>query len=161
MASPNKVMTGARAIVKIKTSDNGAFETVGVFNNVSYGLAYDVNPAFILGRYGPAELDYTAQQPVSIQASGWRVVGSGAHKAAGVPLLQALMSFEYMQFVIVDRQTDLPILTVDQVVPTGYSGTIAARQQTEITVSFMGITISDENGYHQEPGEGGGPANLP
>lgn len=153
-----KVMHGARAVVRIGQGDN--LQIVGIFNNVSYGLAFDAQPSFILGRFSAADIDYTAQEVVNITASGWRVYGAGPHEAPRVPHLQDLLAHEYLTFEIHDRQNPngKPLMQVTQVRPTGYSGTIAARALSEVTINFVGILVNDES---EDNGEPAGATQLP
>lgn len=150
MTAP-KIMTGARAKFGIVDPATGLTRYIGIFNNVSYGVTYDAQPAYILGRFSPAEIDYTAQEPVNITASGYRVIGHGAHKEAGVPNLKDLLKHEYLTLTIVDRQSpDKNIATFRNVRPTGFSTTISARNLEEITVSFVGIFADDEDTKNAE-----------
>lgn len=150
MAAP-KVMSGARAKFGIVDPATGQARYVGIFNNVSYGLTYDAQPAYILGRYSPAEIDYTAQEPVNITASGWRVIDHGAHAEAKVPALADLLTHEYLVLTIVDRQNPTRnIATFRNVRPTGYSTTISARNLEEVTVTFVGIFVDDESTQNAE-----------
>lgn len=146
-----KVMSGARAKLGIVDPLTGVVRYVGIFNNVSYGLNYDAQPAYILGRYSPAEIDYTAQEPVNVTASGWRVIDHGAHAEGRVPALSELMTAEYLTLTIVDRQDPTRnIATIRNVRPTGYSTSISARNLEEITVNFVGIYVDDENTINSE-----------
>jgi hypothetical protein len=154
MAAP-KVMSGARAMVGILDPATNEVAFVGLFNNVSYGLTYDAQPAYILGRFGPAEIDYTAQEPVNITCSGWRVIDHGPHKDAKVPALRELLTHEYIQLAVVDRQPRADgsftrIATFKQVRPTGYSTTISARNLEEVTVTFVGVRVDDESESNEE-----------
>ena len=143
-------MSGARA--KLAVADpSGNFHVVGIFNNVSWGLTYDVQPAYILGRYSPAELDYTAQEPVSITCSGWRIIGKGPHVSARVPRLQDLLTADYIELTVYDRASnDLPIAKFHSVRPTGFSTTLTARQLEEVTVTFVGLLVDDESTQNAE-----------
>lgn len=142
-------MSGARAKLGIiEGGPDGKAKFVGIFNSVSYSLTYDAQPAYILGRYSPAEIEYTAQEPVQITASGWRVIKHGPHRDGKVPALKDLLTHEYLSLVVEDRQqggaTDDPkgrIAVFRNVRPTGYSTTITARQLEEITVTFVGILV--------------------
>jgi hypothetical protein len=145
--APPKIVTGARAKVQIQ-SPSGELVTVGIFTSISYGVVYDATPAYTLGAYSPREIDYTAQEPVSISASGWRVVGQGPHVQGLFPTLQELMTHEYLSMTITDRQTGLVIAKIEQVRPTSYQTPIASRQLTEQSFSFMGILCSDESGQN-------------
>lgn len=151
-----RVMNGARAKLGIFDPATGKTRIVGLFNNVTYGLTFDTQPAYILGAYAPAEIDYTSQEPVQITCSGWRVVDHGPHVDAGVPRLQDLLLIDYLTLVIVDRQTeaqrgDGTIAKFTKVRAQGYSTTISARQLEEITVTFVGVLApSDESTENSE-----------
>lgn len=151
MAAP-KIMNGARAKFGILDPATGIAKYLGIFNNVSYGLTYDAQPAYILGNYAPVEIDYTAQEPVGITASGWRVIDHGAHADAAVPKLQDLLRHEYLTLTIVDRQDPTRNIAVFRNVrPTGYSTTISARNLEEITVTFTAIAVDDETAQNADP----------
>jgi hypothetical protein len=145
-----KVVSGARC----KVSIDG--QVVGIFNSISYGLSYDTQPVYILGRFTAAEIDYTAQEVVGVTCTGWRVIGHGPHvtSAAGgggsVPKLQDLLTHDYISLLVEDRQTGKQIATISNVRPTGYSTTVSQRQLEEITVNFVGILISDETADNSE-----------
>lgn len=157
--APPKIMTGARAKVSVMQAD-GQMKVIGIFNNVSYANTFTADPAYILGRYAPAEIDYTAQEPVSITASGWRVVSQGPHVGPRLPLLQDLLRHEYLTFTVEDRQTGLVIATIEYVRPLSAQTGIAARQLTEVTMQFVGILCSDESGT-QQFNEDGSATDLP
>lgn len=149
MAAP-KVMSGARAKLGIVDPATGLATYIGIFNSASYSLTYDAQPAYILGRYSPAEIDYTAQEPVQITCAGWRIIDSGPHAVAKVPALQDLLTHEYLSLVLTDRQTNKNMATFHFVRPTGYSSTVTARQLEEVTVTFVGILVDDESTQNSE-----------
>lgn len=149
MAAP-RTMTGARAKFGFIDPATGTATICGIFNNVSYGLQYDAQPVYILGRYSPAEIEYTAQEPVRITATGWRVVGHGPHTEAHVPKLQDLLTHEYLTLVLFDRQTNEKIATFHSVRPTGYDTTLANRNLSEVTISFIGLLVDDEDTQNAE-----------
>jgi hypothetical protein len=142
--APAKTFHGARALFQI-VDPSGVTQTVGIFNNCSYSLVYDVQPVFVLGRFSPAELGYVAQNAVQASCTGWKVLNHGAHQDGKVPHLQDLLNHEYLELQIVDRQTNVPVAKIHSVRPTGYSTTITARQLTEITVNFVGLLVDDES----------------
>jgi len=146
----NKVMHGARAIIAI------GGRSIGIFSQVSYSLVYDVSPVFILGRLGPAELGYTAQEAVSVSCSGWRVLDSGPHARTGgnVPFVNNLLTQDDVTITIYDRVTAKPIMTVVGCKCQGYSTSISHRQMQEITVNFIGLSISDESPVSNVEGAG-------
>ncbi len=144
MGNESKVFTGARAKLGIVDTTNDTTKTVGLFTSVSYSLRYDASPVYILGKFAPAEIDYTAQEMVSISCSGWRVIGSGPHAEAGLPKLEELLTHEYLTMQISDRQTGAVMATFSQVRPVSFSTTVSARQLQEMTVEFVGILVGDE-----------------
>lgn len=142
----SKIMNGARAKFGIIDPATDEATYIGIFNNVSYGLTYDAQPVYILGSYGPVEIDYTAQEPVNITASGWRVIDHGAQKDGRVPLLQDLLRHEYLTLTVVDRNDPTRNIAVfKNVRPTGYSTSISARNLEEVTVTFVAIAVDDES----------------
>jgi hypothetical protein len=142
----SKIMHGARAVVSLRGTK------IGIFTNVSYGMQYDIQPAFILGRFSPAELAYTAAEPINISATGWRVLDNGPFSASGgsMPLLQDLLTAEDMTFAIYDRQEDKAIMTVVGCRHQGFSTSIAPRALEEMTLNFMGLRLSDETATNAE-----------
>lgn len=138
-----KVMSGPRGI--LSKVDNGTAVPVGIFNSCSYGLVYDAQPVFILGAMAPVEIDYTAAEAVNISCSGWRVIGHGAHVAAGMPALQDLMGAGYMVLQLTDRQTGLVVAKFRNVRPVSYSTGLSNRNLQEITINFIGIYVDDES----------------
>lgn len=147
---PAKTMHGARAKVFIADPNGGKPQLVGIFNNVSWGLTYDVQPVNILGRFSPDELVYTAQEPVTVTASGFRVVNAGPHTIAKVPNLIDLLTHEYIELTINDRQTGSDVAKIHSVRPTGYSTTLSARALEEVTITFMGLLVDDEDTTNTE-----------
>lgn len=139
-----KTLHGSRAQLMI----NG--QIVGIYTSVSYRVRYDVNPVYILGRFSPAELVITGAEPVSVNCSGFRVVDNGPHKAGAVPKLQDLLEYEDVSLAIWDRQSKKIIMTVVNVTPTGYDQSIASRSLAEMSVEYLGLRLSDEDGEQEE-----------
>lgn len=143
-----KTMHGARAKLAIVSGTD--FKVVGLFSNVSYGVTYDMQPIYILGKHAPAEIVPTGQEAVTVTATGFRIVDNGPHVAGKVPKLQDLLNHEDLGLAIIDRQTGRTIMQVFNVRPTGYQTTVGARGVQEITVNFIGIRIQDESGDQSE-----------
>ena len=142
-------MHGSRAQVMIDG------KIIGIFTNVSYGVRYDANPVHILGRFSAAEIVLSGMEPISVDATGFRVVDNGPYKVASVPRLQDLLNHEDITLAIFDRQSGEQIMTVVGVRPTGYSTSVASRGIQDLTVNFMGLRLSDENdpnGQDETPG---------
>ena len=143
-------MHGARAKIQIAGGVNSTSTTVGIFNSISYGLAYDAVPINTVGRFSAQEIVYTGQDVISVQASGFRVVGAGAHTTTGLPALQDLLNADYVTIVVEDRQTKQAIARIHSVRPTGYSTGVSARNVQEISVSFIGILIDEDETHNNE-----------
>ena len=104
--APPKTLHGARATLSIDG------KIVGLYSQVSYGVQYDVQPAYILGRHSPGELVYTAQEPVQISCTGFRVFNNGPHGDAKVPKLQDLLNHSDISISVFDRQNPgTPLMT--------------------------------------------------
>jgi hypothetical protein len=132
-------MHGARAQVSI----NG--KVVGIFNSLSYDVTYDLQPINILGRFSPAELVHTGQEPVTVRASGWRIVGQGPYVAASVPQLQDLLTTGYVEFVVIDRATNQRVAKIHSAKSTGYATSFTAKTVQEVTFNFVGLIVDDES----------------
>lgn len=145
MSAPPRVMSGARAVVSIQEQgSNGTSTPVGIFTNISYSVQYDAQGVWVLGGYSAREIDYTAVELVSINATGWRVINHGAHREAGVPTLKQILTKDYLTFVIKDRATGVTIATIENVRATGHQGGFTNKQLSEITLSFVGTFMNDE-----------------
>lgn len=148
MAAP-KTFHGARALV-YQAGPTGT-KLMGTFNTFSYGLNYDVAPVPILGRHSVAELVYTGSEPVRCSATGWRVPGNGPHVSGAMPHLGQLLTADYIELSVVDRQDPRVIIAhIKSVRPESYSTTIATKSLTEVTHTFVGILVDDESGDNIE-----------
>lgn len=146
----SKTMTGARALVSISNPTTGFNKVVGIFNNVSWGLQFDAQGVHILGRYSPAEIAYTGQEPIGITAQAWRVLDHGPHADGNMPHLQDLLRADYVQFTIVDRDTDETVAVIHDVRPTSFTTSLSERQLQSMQLTFLGLMASDESGAQSE-----------
>lgn len=148
MATP-KTMSGARA--KVSAVVNGVAKLLGTFSQISYGVTYETQPAWILGRFTAAEIAYTSVDIVQITASGWRTVGHGWHVEGMLPRVQDLLLAGTIELQVSDRQTEViggadpRIARITQVLPTSGSGGFEARQLSGMTHTFVGLLVSDES----------------
>jgi hypothetical protein len=143
-------MHGARAKVGVHDPSTGDTKIIGSFSSVSYGVTYETQPAWILGRYTAAAIDYTSVDIVQITCSGWRVVGHGWHVDAKLPRVQDLLTADYIELVVIDRQAEVlggepRIARITQVRPTSGSGGFEARQLSGTTHTYVGLLVSDES----------------
>lgn len=155
---PPKVMHGARAKVSIYDPASGQAKVVGIWNNFSYQVNHDVQPAFILGRFSAAELITTGVEPVSITAQGWRVIGHGPYAEGRLTNLLNLLNQEYLFLQVFDRQTKQAMAKIRFCLPTGFSSTLSAKQLQESTNTYLGLLMDDES---TEQNEASDAADLP
>lgn len=141
-----KIVHGARAQVIL------GGKTIGIFTDCSFGSVYDIQPAFVLGRFSPAELDYVAAEPIGISATGWRVVDHGPFTEEGgnMPTLQDLLVAEDMVFALYDRQTGKLLARVVGVKHGGFNTSVANRQLESMSLNFVGLRLSDESAENME-----------
>jgi hypothetical protein len=154
-----KVLSGARAVLGFYDPSDGKFSSVGIFSDVSFGVTYDLQPAWVLGRYSAAELDYTAMEIVHVTANGYRIVSHGWFADARFPSLSQLMDAEPMTLQVLDRQTGSMIARIDHVRPVGATGGYSARQLSTSTHTYQGLLVSDES--QPDNAEGRGAMSLP
>ena len=145
-----KVFSGARAKLSITDPNTGLDQVIGIFSNCSYGFSYTTNPAYILGRYTAAEIDYTSVDTVSVTATGYRVVGAGGHKIGAMPSVNELLTHQYITLTLYDRQTGERTAIVKNVRPVGYSTGVDARNTAQITINYVGTVVDDESTNNDE-----------
>lgn len=143
---PSKVMVGARAKVYVNN------QLVGIYETCTYNMNIGTEPIHLLGRFSPDEITPTSYEAVSIQCSGFRVVGQGPHVLPAVPKLQDLLTLEAVTIAVVDRQTGQTVLTAIGCVPNGYNGNHNARATSRVTINYTGLRLSDESGAQDENG---------
>lgn len=147
-----KTMTGARAIVSV----DGVI--VGLFDSAQYSVNVGTEDIFILGRYSAAEITPTSYEVVTLNCSGFRLVGNGGHILPKMPKLQDLLNLEYVSVSLEDRQSGENIMIVSDCVPVSYGTGYNAKATSRISVTYRGIKASDESGSQDESA---GAVNLP
>lgn len=141
-----QILTGARAKILV----NGV--PVGLFANCSWSIRQEKVPAYILGRYNPAEITPTSQEPVQLTLTGYRVVDAGPYAVANATLLKDLLLEEDFTVIVLDRRAGdgeggsqpKPIFTANGCRVTGWSSGVAARGVSDIRVEIIGLVGWDE-----------------
>jgi hypothetical protein len=123
----------------------------GIFESVSYNLNYGTEPIHVLGKFNPVEIAVTSQEAVSLTCSGFRVVGNGPYGSPSVPTVQQLLALSGMTITVTDRQTNNIILSVNNCIATGYSGSYNAKATSKIQINYIGTTIADESQANAAP----------
>jgi hypothetical protein len=149
-----KTMHGARAILSIQGIFGTAIDSaqtaekvtkVGIFSDVHYSVAYQAEPVYILGRYSPAEIVYTAMDMVRVSCSGWRVIGNDVNTVAGFPKLQDLLkNTSDLTLTIYDRQSGKQVATIKQCKPVSYRTSSTSKTLQTITVDFVGLIVDED-----------------
>lgn len=143
-----KVFTGARAKVYV---DN---VLVGIFDSCSYAVNIGAEPIHILGRYSAAEITQTSYEAVTVNCSGFRIIGNGGHVLPKVPKLQDLLQLETVTLAMTDRQESDPkkalIMTVQNCIPISYNNGANAKATSRIQISYLGTHAFDESGEQDE-----------
>lgn len=149
-------MSGARAKMGFYNPATGLFTVVGLFSSVDYGVNYQTEPAFTLGRFSAAANDYVSMDIIGITCSGFRVINHGPFKDAGIPVLQNLLLADYIQLAIVDRQSELTgiqdarIAKFFNVRPTGFTTGANARSLQQMTFHYQATGFGDESSTGSE-----------
>jgi len=149
-----KVFTGARAKVFVDEI------LVGVFDSCNYAVNVGAEAIHILGRYSPAEIAQTSYEAVTVNCSGFRLIGNGGHVLPKMPKLQDLLTLNSVVLSMSDRQADPgdpPIMVVLNCIPVNYSTGANAKSTSRIQITYMGTHASDEKGPQDE----GDAVNLP
>ncbi|HLD91714.1 MAG TPA: hypothetical protein VI911_12005 [Patescibacteria group bacterium] len=149
-----KVLVGPSAVIKV---DN---VTVGLFDSCNWAVNHGAEAIHILGRFSPAEIALTSYEAITVNCSGFRIVGNGGHILPKVPKLQDLLNLEGVTISIVDRQhPEKPIMTVIGCVPVNYATGVNAKATSRIQVTYLGLKHFDESSDSQD--ESAGASNLP
>lgn len=153
-----KVIHGARAQVAIVDPTTGKARVIGIWNQFSYRVDFDVQSVYILGRFTAAELTTTGVEPVVITAQGWRIIDHGPVVEGGMTAIQNLLTQEYIVLKVFDRQSGKAIATIHGCVPTGFSSGVNAKTLQESTNTYLGLLMDDETVQNNEAASA---SNLP
>lgn len=141
-----KVFTGARA--KVYVDD----VLVGLFDSVTYAINIGAEPIHLLGRFSPDEITPTSYEAVTVNCSGFRLIGNGGHVLPKFPKLQDLLNLDTITLAIIDRQStdNVPIMTVQNCIPISYSTGVNAKATSRIQITYLGTHHFDEDGEQSE-----------
>jgi hypothetical protein len=142
-----KTFVGARAKVFV---DN---VLVGIFDSCDYSSSIGTEPIHILGRYSAAEIVPTSYEVVTLNCSGFRIIGNGGHVLPKFPKLADLLNLESVTLSITDRQASAgaaPILIAHNCIPTSYGTGVSAKSTSRIRITYQSTNIDDEAGVSTE-----------
>lgn len=142
----SKVLTGSRAVVSV---DN---VIVGIYESCTWGANIGLEPAHILGKFGPDEITQTSYEAVTITCNGFRIVGNGAHVLPKFPKLQDLLNLGDVTISIRDRQTGDLIMNAIGCKPASYNTGVNAKATSRVQITYIGLKVTDESGDQEEAG---------
>ena len=157
MALP-KIMTGARAVLKIKDS------IIAFATNVGYRISIPHAPVNVLGRYSAARHEPIGYD-VTVNCGVLRFADAGGkgNSADGAlqiaPKVQDIINFDDIKIEIIDRKTDQTILLVHRARCTDRGGNLGARDLLTENWTFVGIVGEDEESGPQN--EASSPGSEP
>lgn len=140
MGKPN-IFTGARALIYCGEST----AAIGLFANCSWSIRQDKAPAYILGRFNPAEITSTSQEPVQMSLTGYRVLGSGPYTVGAKHLKDLLSADEDFRVQVVDRRTGKTVFIAQGCRVAGWSSGVAARGVSDVRIDVIGLIGHDES----------------
>ena len=137
-------VTGGRAELYLP-NQSGTPALAGVFDTVSRAKGLGTEAIHTLGQYSAREIAITSYNEVTVNCSGFRVVGAGTTVLGNFPTLGELLNYQACTIKVVDRQTGDTLLVVTGAVPTSDNENYSARATTKTSLSYTGIAAFDES----------------
>lgn len=152
----SRILTGSRAVIYLGDGK----DPIGFFTSATWSIMQEKVPAYILGRYNPAEITPTAQEPIRMTLTGYRLIEGGPYQVMSATMLKDLMDEEDFSIKVVDRRTGKEVFYALQCRVTGWSSGVASRSVSDVRVEVIGIRGGDEYVKDQQGEEDGGAINL-
>lgn len=156
------VLHGARAILYLPvtpasgttaSTGNDSLAAVGIFTDVSWSYGLLDAEVDVLGAFAPIALEYVGATSIQCRASGWRVIGKGLFTLGVVPQLNELLNYKDLIVELQDRVSKKKICRVTDVKPLGFDSGVAAKQLSNVSVTFKGLRlVEDEFSSNEEDG---------
>jgi hypothetical protein len=127
------------------TVGNDGLTAVGIFTDVSWSYGLLDAEVDILGAMAPIGIEYVGATSIQCRASGWRVVGKGLFTLGIVPPLKDLLQYKDLIVELQDRITKKKICRVTDVKPLGFDSGVAAKQLSNVSVTFKGLRIIEDD----------------
>lgn len=131
--------TGARVVFRV----NGA--KVAFANALNYTVAHAHQPVDVLDQLEPAEYAETGYT-VNFTATMFRVSNQSAISLGLRPKLQDILTQPELTAELIDRITGATLMLIQRVKCTQEDFSVDARSLGQLTLSFVGIKMSDEAG---------------
>lgn len=131
--------TGARVVFRV----NGT--KVAFANAVNYTVSHQHQPVDVLDQLEPAEYAETGYT-VNFTATMFRVSNQSALSIGLRPKLQNILTQPELTAELVDRVSGATLFLIQRVKCTQEDFNVDARALGQLTLSFVGIKMSDEAG---------------
>lgn len=131
--------TGARVVFRV----NGA--KIAFANAINYTVAHAHQPVDVLDQLTPAEYAETGYT-VNFTATMFRVSNQSALSLGLRPKLQDILLQPELTAELIDRITGVTLFLIERVKCTQEDFNVDARSLAQLTLSFVGIKMSDESG---------------
>ncbi len=131
--------TGARVVFRV----NG--QKVAFANAINYTVAHAHQPVDVLDQLAPAEYAETGYT-VNFTATLFRVAGQSPLSVGLRPKLQDILTQPELTAELIDRVTGQTLFLIERVKCTQEDFNVDARALAQLTLSFVGIKMSDESG---------------
>lgn len=137
-------MTGSRAELFLPNSV-GTLVLAGTFDTVSRTRGLGTEDIHTLGVYGPREIVINSYNAITLNCSGFRVIGAGTTVLGNFPTLAELLNYVAVTIKVVDRQTGITTLVATGCVPTNDTDSYNARATSKTSISYTGLAVYDES----------------
>jgi len=135
----SQTTTGARVVFRV----NG--QKIAFANALNYTVAHAHQPVDVLDQLTPAEYAETGYT-VNFTATMFRVSNQSAISLGLRPKLQNILTQPELTAELIDRITGATIFLIQRVKCTQEDFNVDARSLAQLTLSFVGIKMSDEAG---------------
>lgn len=136
-------LTGGRLELYLP-NQSGTLVLAGVFDTFSRAKGLGTEAIHTLGAFGPREVAITSYNEVTVNCSGFRVVGAGTTVLGHFPTLAEILNYQSVTLKAVDRQTGITTMVVTGAVPTSDNENSSARATTKTSISYTGLAAFDE-----------------
>lgn len=139
-----QTISGGRAQLYLP-DQTGNLVLAGVFDTVSKAGSIGTEAIHTLGQYSAREICPVSYNEVTLNCSGFRVLGKGSTVLGNFPTLGDILNYQSVIIKVVDRQSGKTLLVVTGAVPTADSENYSARATTKTSISYTGIAAFSEN----------------
>ncbi len=135
----SQTSSGARVVFRVQGAK------IAFANAINYTVAHAHQPVDVLDQLAPAEYAETGYT-VNFTATMFRVSNQSAISLGLRPKLQDILTQPELTAELIDRITGATLFLIERVKCTQEDFNVDARSLGQLTLSFVGIKMSDEAG---------------